>query len=90
MRIYCTPEWLALREQALARDRGLCVRCNREGFVNSAEAVHHIRHIRKGGDPWDIDNLQSLCRTCHEGEHTAKERGTWATFVDELLQEETK
>lgn len=27
--------------------------------------MSHVTPIHKGGDPWALDNLQSLCGDCH-------------------------
>jgi 5-methylcytosine-specific restriction endonuclease McrA len=27
--------------------------------------VHHIVGINQGGEPYDLDNLESLCTPCH-------------------------
>ncbi|MCY4305373.1 MAG: HNH endonuclease signature motif containing protein [Aestuariivita sp.] len=46
----------------------LCERCD---VVTEAKIVHYRRAINDGGDPWDMDNLESLCQTCHNDEHNA-------------------
>lgn len=53
--------WEKLRPVALARDLGLCCQCGRP-----AELVDHIVPIRDGGERLDLNNLQSLCRACHD------------------------
>jgi 5-methylcytosine-specific restriction protein A len=30
-----------------------------------ANTVDHIKPINMGGDPYDLDNTQSLCEVCH-------------------------
>ena len=40
----------------------MCLKCKR--YVK-ADIVDHIVEIKKGGHPLDMDNLQSLCRSCH-------------------------
>ena len=37
-----------------------CAGCGRY-----ANEVDHIVPLHKGGDPFDMDNLQALCRSCH-------------------------
>jgi 5-methylcytosine-specific restriction protein A len=37
--------------------------------------IDHIKPISEGGEPLDIDNLQTLCKECHAiktGRETAK------------------
>lgn len=53
-------EWHKLRNHFL-RKHPLCNRCN-----NIAEMVHHKIPIKNGGERLSIDNLESLCRKCHE------------------------
>jgi 5-methylcytosine-specific restriction protein A len=37
------------------------------------QELDHIKPIRLGGEMYDIENLQSLCKSCH-GRKSAKER----------------
>ena len=86
--IYSTKRWSVLRLKVLARDDGLCVRCREEGRTALAEIVHHREPIRDGGDPWSLENCESVCRACHAAEHapepTPAQRG-WSNLVRELL-----
>ena len=74
--LYLTPEWKALRRQALARDGGMCVRCG----ATERLQVDHIRprsthpHLAL-----DLDNTQVLCIHCnsHKGTRTGPTRTTW-------------
>jgi 5-methylcytosine-specific restriction protein A len=39
--------------------------------------IDHIKPISEGGEPLDIDNLQTLCKECHAiktGRETAKRK----------------
>ncbi|MCY4300949.1 MAG: HNH endonuclease signature motif containing protein [Aestuariivita sp.] len=60
-----TRRWRNLRLQKLEMNP-LCERCD---VVTEAKVVHHRRAINDGGDPWDMDNLESLCQTCHNAIH---------------------
>lgn len=40
----------------------LCIECEREGKVIAATITDHIISINEGGDIWDWNNLQSLCK----------------------------
>lgn len=51
------PEFEAIREQILARDKHACQMC-----FGSASCVHHIDWNRKNNSP---ANLIALCRHCH-------------------------
>lgn len=68
--------WEELRERRLRRDNYECMMCNgrwNDGKhkplkiqLKKAQAVHHIKSLE--GHPelaQDIDNLISLCNTCH-------------------------
>jgi len=60
-KIYGTKAWKLARIAALDRDGGWCVRCNEKPAID----VDHIKEIKDGGSPFDLDNLQSLCKSCH-------------------------
>lgn len=50
----------------------LCAECKRNGIVRLANEVDHIRPHRGNIDLFfDMDNLQSLCKSCHSSK-TAK------------------
>lgn len=59
--IYRTNQWKAVRLLAKRRDDFQCVQCGARGRLE----VDHVKPIRDGGAPYDLDNLQSLCPTCH-------------------------
>lgn len=67
---YNSKSWIKAREIALARDYGLCQDCLREGKVTIADMVHHKVEVKSN---WEIrlelDNLISLCNSCHQKEH---------------------
>ena len=45
----------------------LCEWCESKGIIKSAEEIHHIVSIKEAPDKrLEIDNLQSLCKACHE------------------------
>ncbi len=78
--------WAATRRACFDRDNWRCVACGRAGRL---EADHIDRDWR--GDPYDPDNLQTLCRTCHI-EKTRRENrrpdtpaeAAWRELVREL------
>lgn len=63
---YRSPEWQALRQLVLQRDRYLCVMCLEDKRITRAVAVDHIVPIRQD---WarrlDPLNCRSLCLACH-------------------------
>lgn len=70
--LYGTARWQRLRWQVLARDLFTCRSCGASTSDTSQLVADHIRPHR--GDValfWDADNLQCLCKHCHDG---AKQR----------------
>ena len=61
---YANRRWRRLRAAFLA-EHPLCKLCGDRGRVTVATIVNHRTPISVGGDPWDWDNLQSLCVTDH-------------------------
>ena len=71
---YLSPQWRACRDGYIKSVGGLCERCYSKGIAKAAVIVHHKVHITQANisDPhitlaWD--NLQALCRECHEAVH---------------------
>ena len=63
------PEWKALRSQAIRRDDGKCQNCGTQSHLN---VHHHTYPGTPGSGQWHLDcldNLTTLCETCHEEEH---------------------
>lgn len=73
--LYDTALWRKLRERQLAIEP-LCQFCKRREDIVIADVVDHIRphkgDIGLFGDP---DNLQSLCRQCHDSVKKRMEMG---------------
>ena len=63
---YHSKEWQRVRQAALTRDKHLCKHCLRNNRITPADMVHHIIEIKRD---WsrrlDLDNLISLCNSCH-------------------------
>ena len=68
--------WQHARRAALERDGYRCVECVDQGLGGAGKLeVHHITplsgirdgdgHWHKGGLPFALDNLKTLCRDCH-------------------------
>ena len=79
--------WARARRAALDRDNWRCCQCGRAGRLE----VDHIRPLARGGDPLDLDNLQSLCKSCHfaktRAENDGPIRARFRAFVDEFSWE---
>ena len=55
--------WQAVRRAVFARDGWRCSECGRAGKL---ECDHIVPMQREPGqDPYDMNGLQSLCRSCH-------------------------
>lgn len=58
-------EWQKRRKRVLRRDNYLCQPCKREGRLTPATEVHHIKARAEGGGH-ELENLLSICSSCHE------------------------
>lgn len=74
-------EWTRLRAQVIARAKGMCEECARQGRVARGQDVDHITSRAKAKVlGWSVArteslaNLQYICRPCHL-DKTAKETG---------------
>jgi len=61
---YESAEWRKLRQMKL-RDNPTCEECRKSGTLVKATVVDHITPIRHGGERLSMENLQSLCGSCH-------------------------
>lgn len=58
-----------LKRELLDRDEYKCLNCNSEEFL---ECAHFIAVSQNGTDT--LNNLMTLCRTCHRKQHDGKLR----------------
>lgn len=58
---YYTARWGRVRKQVLARDHYLCRECGEPGN----QVDHVLRAEERPELFWQLENLQTLCRTCH-------------------------
>ena len=65
--------WRRKRDTILLRDRYTCQHC---GHIGLDLDVDHILNVARGGTD-DDDNLQALCRQCHQAKTAAESRGEW-------------
>lgn len=66
---YGTAAWRNVRKAALIRDHYWCCRCRKR----PADTVHHLIHVEDAPEKaMDLDNLQSICRQCHNQLHPEK------------------
>ncbi len=71
---YNSEAWDKARRLALSRDNFLCQDCLSNGYITTAEEVHHITELTPENitDPsitTGLNNLVSLCHNCHTARH---------------------
>jgi 5-methylcytosine-specific restriction protein A len=62
--VYRQSKWRKLRAWWVQQSP-LCVICESEGRTVACDVVDHKKPVKQGGDMYDLDNLQSLCHSCH-------------------------
>lgn len=80
--------WARVRRAVFERDGWHCVVCGRAGRLE----CDHVIPLNRGGDPWNPDNLQTLCRPCHitktagENERVpSPAEAEWRALVSDML-----
>jgi hypothetical protein len=72
---YKTARWVALRKAVLLRDHLTCARCHRQGMLHVPRGsdqrlvmvVNHVEpHRGVTALFWDIGNLETVCKPCHD------------------------
>lgn len=80
---YRTYTWKKKRMQILERDRHACQECRKQGRYTEAALVHHIKHLQdEPALALTDDNLESVCKECHEKLHPERNRFK-QSFVNE-------
>lgn len=76
---YKSKRWQSTRLAYLKSVGGLCERCLKKGLYRPAVIVHHKVYLDENtiNNPeitlsWD--NLEAVCRECHEDEHRGQDR----------------
>lgn len=83
-----SPRWKRLRLKVLERDGWRCVKCAKPGKLE----CHHVKPVDQGGEMWAMDNLETLCRTCHIEHHRDDYKRPrfikgWADLVEEPVND---
>jgi 5-methylcytosine-specific restriction endonuclease McrA len=65
-----SPHWQALRDQVLERDKHRCTKCSAADKLQ----VHHLSYKRLGYE--ELDDLKTLCQSCHQAIHGRGEGGS--------------
>lgn len=73
--LYSTAGWRTLRTRQLLKEP-CCRFCRQQGVIAPATVVDHIEpHKGDRSKFFDAQNLQSLCKACHDGLKQAAENG---------------
>ena len=78
-KLYNNTKWRKLRDVYMM-EHPLCQRCLEKGITKVAEDCHHKKSPFRNGLSMieryelllDYDNLEALCRDCHNDEHRNK------------------
>ena len=62
--LYSNTKWRKFRASILEQQGGQCVACGGT-YPDHLLHIDHITPIAKGGNVWDTNNLQVLCKACH-------------------------
>ena len=93
-KVYDTLRWRRVRELQLSR-QPLCEACLAAGFTVAASVVDHKIPLSECGieKAFDLDNLRSLCKPCHDvrtgsdkrriSEAVRVEERKWRDLIDE-------
>ena len=68
---YHTKQWKSIRNYYIQMNP-LCELCDKEGYTIEGQCVDHITPRRLGGSDTNLNNLQTLCNSCHASK-TGKE-----------------
>lgn len=63
-KFYNSKRWKKVRKRQL-QIKPLCEDCEQIGRLTGANQVDHIVSMRSDGHPTDLNNLRSLCISCH-------------------------
>lgn len=84
---YSSKEWIDT-SQKYKETNPHCEPCLKEDRKSSTEIVHHILPISQDGEPFNEDNLISVCKKCHSYIHTGIGIRIDSDFIKDLLERE--
>lgn len=75
--------WEKQRRRAIERDEFHCQECGVHGGPEGEAQLHvdHVTPVSAGGTD-DVENLRTLCRSCHMTKHGSEKRHTYADVDD--------
>lgn len=76
-KFYKSKAWKRARKQVIAETDGLCERCRAKGLDEPGYIAHHKKHItpeniNDKNITLNINNLEYVCKKCHNKEHKVK------------------
>jgi 5-methylcytosine-specific restriction enzyme A len=72
IRFYDSEAWDRLRQIRLSVNP-YCMICESRGIGEPATIVHHVKDVRTHWElRLELDNTQSLCRSCHSRVHASR------------------
>lgn len=72
-RLYNCAQWRKLSKSFLA-ENPYCVYCEKEGKATPSQVTDHIKPHNEDLDLfWDYNNLQPLCKKCHDTDKAREE-----------------
>ena len=77
--------WERVRRAAFRRDGYRCRACGKAGRLEA----HHEPPLRQSANPYDLDGVRTMCRSCHIERHRPDAmtpgRSEWYELVDEIM-----
>lgn len=73
---YSASAWIKLRNYKRLLNP-ICEHCIKLDIITPYHTIDHIKPISEGGEPLNLDNLQTLCKQCHAiktGKETSKRK----------------
>jgi len=74
LKTFCSPrclrdffmqtDWKRVREVVYVRDGGICMKCGKPVDKKNFH-VDHIQPLSKGGEEWNLNNLELSCPFCN-------------------------
>lgn len=61
---FMLTDWQRVRDVIFARDGGICMKCGKRVSKDDYH-VDHIHPVSKGGDEWELNNLELSCPRCN-------------------------
>lgn len=75
---YGSARWKQLRWQVCVRDLFTCQLCHRiAGRKGEAVADHKVPHRGNALLFWDENNVQTICKSCHDSVRQSEDKQKW-------------